>query len=120
MASVTSAFGLRGPRFATPADRRVIDAVETGLERMEVLLDEHLRIADPVADAVARYLNEAGGKRARPLLLLLAAHLGRGIDDEVLAPDEEPQDWEVPAEEEPTGMPPPIILPKVVKSGVTP
>lgn len=85
MASVTSAFGLRGPRFALPADARVIDAVETGLARMEVLLDEHLRIADPVADAVARYLNEAGGKRARPLLLLLASHLGRGIDDEVLA-----------------------------------
>lgn len=85
MASVTSAFGLRGPRFATPADRRVIDAVEAGLARMEVLLGEHLRMADPVADAVARYLNEAGGKRARPLLLLLASHLGRGIDDEVLA-----------------------------------
>lgn len=85
MASVTSAFGLRGPRFATPADKRIIDAVEAGLERLEVLLDQHLQIADPVADAVARYLKEAGGKRARPLLLLLAAHLGRGVDDEVLA-----------------------------------
>ncbi len=85
MPSIAETFGLRGPRFATPADRRVIDAVETGLDRLEVLLDEHLRIADPVADAVARYLKEAGGKRARPLLLMLAAHLGRGIDDEVLA-----------------------------------
>jgi heptaprenyl diphosphate synthase len=85
MPSVTSAFGLRGPHFATPADKRVIDAVDSGLERLEVLLDEHLQVADPVADAAARYLKEAGGKRARPLLLLLAAHLGRGIDDEVLA-----------------------------------
>ncbi|GEK79405.1 polyprenyl synthetase family protein [Agrococcus baldri] len=85
IASVTSAFGLRGPRFASPADTRVVDAVERGLERLETLLDEHLRVADPVADAVARYLKEAGGKRARPLLLLLAAHLGRGIDDDVLA-----------------------------------
>ncbi|MCH1882137.1 polyprenyl synthetase family protein [Agrococcus sp. ARC_14] len=85
MASVTSAFGLRGPRFASPADKRTIDAVETGLERLEAALDEHLRIADPVADAVARYLKEAGGKRARPLLLMLAAHLGKGIDGDVLA-----------------------------------
>ncbi|WP_405219634.1 polyprenyl synthetase family protein [Agrococcus sp. Ld7] len=85
MASVTSAFGLHGQRFALPADTRVIRAVDAGLERMEVLLEQHLRIADPVVDAVARYLNEAGGKRARPLLLLLASHLGRGIDDEVLA-----------------------------------
>lgn len=85
MRSVTSAFGLRGSRFATPADKRVIEAVEDGLDRLELLLDEQLHIADPVADAVARYLKEAGGKRARPLLLLLAAHLGRGIDDDVLA-----------------------------------
>ncbi|WP_072314366.1 polyprenyl synthetase family protein [Agrococcus sp. Marseille-P2731] len=85
MASVTSAFGLRGARFAMPADKRVVDAVESGLERLETLLAAHLQIADPVADAVTRYLNEAGGKRARPLLLLLAAHLGRGIDDDVLA-----------------------------------
>lgn len=83
--SVTSVFGLRGPRLTTPADKRIIDAVDGGLGRLEVLLDEHLQIADPVADAAARYLKEAGGKRARPLLLLLAAHLGRGIDDEVLA-----------------------------------
>ncbi|SDR88941.1 polyprenyl synthetase family protein [Agrococcus carbonis] len=85
MASIAETFGLRGPRFAAPADKRVVDAVDAGLERLEVLLDEHLHVADPVADAVTRYLNEAGGKRARPLLLLLAAHLGRGIDDEVLS-----------------------------------
>ena len=85
MPSVASAFGLRGPRFAAPADKRVVDAIEAGLERLEVLLDKDLQISDPVADAVARYLKEAGGKRARPLLLMLAAHLGRGIDDDVLA-----------------------------------
>ncbi|WP_413318461.1 polyprenyl synthetase family protein [Agrococcus sp. 1P02AA] len=85
MAAVTSAFGLRGARFAMPADKRIVDAVESGLEQLETLLAAHLQIADPVADAVTRYLNEAGGKRARPLLLLLAAHLGRGIDDDVLA-----------------------------------
>ncbi|HET8867362.1 MAG TPA: polyprenyl synthetase family protein [Agrococcus sp.] len=83
--SIAEAFGLRGPRFAAAADCRVVDSVEAGLERLETRLDDHLRIADPVADAVTRYLLEAGGKRARPLLLLLAAHLGEGIDDDVLA-----------------------------------
>lgn len=85
MPTIAEAFGLRGPRFASPADKRIVDRIEAGIERLETLLDEHLRIADPVADAVTRYLKEAGGKRARPLLLLLTAHLGRGVDDEVLA-----------------------------------
>lgn len=84
MVGAAEAFGLRGARFAAPADRRVIDDVEAGLARLEERLEQHLRIADPVADAVARYLLEAGGKRARPLLLLLAAHLGDGVDDRVL------------------------------------
>ena len=84
MARAGAAFGLTGARFAAPEDRLVMDAVEAALAQLEERLEAHLRIADPVADAVARYLLEAGGKRARPLLLLLAAHLGRGIDDAVL------------------------------------
>ncbi|WAC67366.1 polyprenyl synthetase family protein [Agrococcus sp. SL85] len=84
MASTVSAFGLTGARFATPADKRVVDAVDRGLASLEERLERHLRITDPVVDAVTRYLLEAGGKRARPLLLLLAAHLGDGIDDDVL------------------------------------
>ncbi|MCR8670410.1 polyprenyl synthetase family protein [Agrococcus sp. HG114] len=85
MPTIAETFGLRGPRLAAPADRRMVDSVEAGLERVEERLGAHLHVADPVADAVTRYLLEAGGKRARPLLLLLTAHLGRGIDDEVLS-----------------------------------
>jgi len=85
MPSIAEAFGLRGPRLAAPADLRVVDSVDRGLDDLEARLDQHLRIADPVADAVTRYLLEAGGKRARPLLLLLTAHLGAGIDDDVLS-----------------------------------
>ncbi|WP_404312669.1 polyprenyl synthetase family protein [Agrococcus terreus] len=84
MRSTAEAFGLRGARFALPADRRVVDEVERGLAELETLLEQHLRVTDPVADAVARYLLEAGGKRARPLLLLLTAHLGSGVDERVL------------------------------------
>ncbi|MGM1029709.1 MAG: polyprenyl synthetase family protein [Actinomycetota bacterium] len=85
MASIAEAFGLRGPRLAAPADLRVVDDVDRGLDALELRLDEHLRVTDPVADAVTRYLLEAGGKRARPLLLLLTSHLGTGIDDDVLS-----------------------------------
>jgi len=85
MPSIAEAFGLRGPRFVAPADARVVDDVDRGLDELEARLDAHLRVADPVADAVTRYLLEAGGKRARPLLLLLTAHLGSGVDDDVLS-----------------------------------
>lgn len=85
MPSIAEAFGLRGPRLAAPADLRVVDSVDRGLDALELRLDAHLRVTDPVADAVARYLLEAGGKRARPLLLLLTAHLGAGVDDDVLS-----------------------------------
>ncbi|MGY3127084.1 heptaprenyl diphosphate synthase [Agrococcus sp. UYP33] len=85
MPSIAEAFGLRGPRFVAPADARVVDNVDRGLDELEARLDAHLRVADPVADAVTRYLLEAGGKRARPLLLLLTAHLGSGVDDDVLS-----------------------------------
>jgi heptaprenyl diphosphate synthase len=84
MPTIPETFGLRGPRFTTPADRRVVDRIESSLEVVEERLVAHLHVADSVADAVTRYLLEAGGKRARPLLLLLTAHLGRGIDDQVL------------------------------------
>lgn len=84
MPTIPETFGLRGPRFMAPADRRVVDRIEESLETVEERLVAHLHVADPVADAVTRYLLEAGGKRARPLLLLLTAHLGEGIDDQVL------------------------------------
>ena len=85
MPTVAETFGLRGPLLAAPADRRVVDSVEAGLDELEARLNDRLRIADPVADAATRYLFEAGGKRARPLLLLLTAHLGEGIGDQVLS-----------------------------------
>ena len=45
---------------------------------------DELRVADSLADATSRYLYEAGGKRVRPMLALLAAQLGDGTTDEVI------------------------------------
>ncbi|QTX06265.1 polyprenyl synthetase family protein [Agromyces archimandritae] len=59
-------------------------AIDAGLDRVEAGLAEQVRFADPIADASTRYLLEAGGKRVRPMLTLLAAQLGDGVTDEVV------------------------------------
>nr|WP_206705766.1 polyprenyl synthetase family protein [Microbacterium ginsengiterrae] len=52
--------------------------IEDGLDLVETGLAEELHVADSIADASARYLYEAGGKRIRPVLTLLTAQLGDG------------------------------------------
>lgn len=81
---LASRFGFSDRVFAGPATQRIARAVDAGLDRVEQTLDEELRFADPVADASSRYLYEAGGKRVRPVLTLLTAHLGEGVTDEVI------------------------------------
>ncbi|MBK0422235.1 polyprenyl synthetase family protein [Leucobacter sp. CSA2] len=59
-------------------DRRHAKKMQEQLEVIESELMEHLRFASPVADAPARYLMAAGGKRIRPMLTLLTSELGSG------------------------------------------
>ena len=54
------------------------------MELVETGLADDVRVADPLADAASRYLYEAGGKRIRPVLTLLAAQLGDGNTREVI------------------------------------
>jgi len=70
--------------FIGPAARRVARTIEDGLELVETGLADDVRVADPLADAASRYLYEAGGKRIRPVLTLLAAQLGDGNTREVI------------------------------------
>lgn len=64
-------------------ERQFARKLETEMESVEALLAEQLRFASPIADAPVRYLAEAGGKRIRPMLTLLASELGTGPNDDV-------------------------------------
>lgn len=69
--------------FRGAAERRYAKRMEDQLALVETLLIEQLRFASKVADAPARYLAEAGGKRVRPMLTLLASELGSGPNEQV-------------------------------------
>ena len=66
------------------ADRALLKSIEAGLEKVEVLLHDSTRYADSVAKDTARHLIDAGGKRVRPTLVLLAAQLGDPTRKDVL------------------------------------
>jgi heptaprenyl diphosphate synthase len=51
-------------------------SIRVGLASVESRLRDAVHQADPLADDASRHLVSAGGKRVRPLLTLLAAHLG--------------------------------------------
>lgn len=67
--------------FQGAQDRRHAKALQEQLELIEAELMTHLDFASPVADAPARYLMEAGGKRIRPMLTLLTSELGEGPNE---------------------------------------
>ena len=76
--SLTSQLGLTEKIFARGEDRELANAVDAGLAQVEDGLHREMQFADNLADVTARYLLEAGGKRVRPMLTLLAAQLGDG------------------------------------------
>lgn len=66
------------------SDQALLKALESGLELVEAQLIDATTYADQVAGAPARHLVDAGGKRVRPTLVLLAAQLGDAKKQEVL------------------------------------
>ncbi len=58
------------------SDRALLKSLEAGLETVEVQLKSATTYADSVAKNPARHLVDAGGKRIRPALVLLAAQFG--------------------------------------------
>jgi heptaprenyl diphosphate synthase len=68
-----TAGGLTGIDIVDPG---LAASVRDGLERVEVTLREAVESGDAFVTEVSRHLVEAGGKRFRPLLTILAAHFG--------------------------------------------
>jgi heptaprenyl diphosphate synthase len=67
---------MRGGAVLESADPALAAAVEDGLAVVEQRLREVVSSAHPLLDRASRHLADAGGKRVRPLLALLAAQLG--------------------------------------------
>lgn len=65
-------------------DKALLKAIEDGLQAVETALIAAVSHTDPIADVTSRHLVEAGGKRVRPTLVLLAAQLGDGATAEAI------------------------------------
>ena len=66
------------------ADRALLSQIENNLELVEAELLEATKHTDPVLQNAARHLVEAGGKRVRPVLVLLTSLLGDGATQRVI------------------------------------
>lgn len=84
MSGLAASLGIALDEAGAP-ERELVDALERGLERVEQALDRDVALTDPIAHSMTRYLKDAGGKRTRPMLLMLAAQLGDGVTDHVVA-----------------------------------
>ena len=82
--SLTGQLGFTERIFVRGEDRELANAVDDGLALVEEGLHREMHFADGLADVTARYLLEAGGKRVRPMLTLLAAQLGDGTNANVI------------------------------------
>ncbi len=60
------------------------DRLLSGLAAVDGLLRSVVDHEDPFIAAASLHLSEAGGKRFRPMLTLLAAELGQGINEDVV------------------------------------
>ena len=66
------------------ADRALLKSLESGLEVIEEQLQIATAHADKIAGASIRHLVDAGGKRVRPTLVLLAAQFGDATKQDVM------------------------------------
>lgn len=71
------------PQLRKVVDKALLKKIQSGLELVEVELLKAVTHTDPVANVTSRHLLEAGGKRLRPVLVLLGAALGDDTKDEV-------------------------------------
>jgi heptaprenyl diphosphate synthase len=83
--TLSSSLGLGEKLFASSDERKLANAIDSGLALVEAGLLEQMSFTDDLADVTSRYLLDAGGKRIRPVLTLLTAQLGSGNNTSVIA-----------------------------------
>ncbi len=66
------------------ADAELAADLADGLARVEIGMREAARASDELLDQTSAYLIEAGGKRFRATLVLLAAHFGNPHDERIV------------------------------------
>jgi len=65
-------------------DGELEQTLSRGLEEVESLLSSHIEGDYPLVVETSRHLVEAGGKRFRPLITLIASHFGNGQSRQVI------------------------------------
>ncbi len=65
-------------------DTHFAGEIERNLEAVEKLLSQQIKGEYPLVVETARHLVEAGGKRFRPMLALIASHFGSGPNQKVI------------------------------------
>jgi heptaprenyl diphosphate synthase len=71
-------------QFGQVRDRALLDDLETRMTEVEARIQAATSHAEPLIDKMSSHLSRAGGKRMRPVLVLLTAHLGNPDHEHVL------------------------------------
>ncbi|MEN9607244.1 MAG: hypothetical protein RL605_1072 [Actinomycetota bacterium] len=71
-------------QFKKVQDRALLNAIEAGLDLVELELADAVANTNEIVDAASRHLLAAGGKRIRPVLTLLTAQLGDAKKPEII------------------------------------
>jgi len=82
--SIASQVGLSDRFFSSASDRGLAANIDAGIAEIETALVAELVFPNEIANVTSRYLVNAGGKRVRPMLALLTAHLGDGVTPDVV------------------------------------
>ena len=72
------------PQFQKLGDAKLLKQIESDLKVVENRIQEATAQTGSVVDTMSNHLAQAGGKRLRPLLVLLTSHLGSGTNSEVM------------------------------------
>ena len=71
-------------QFQSVGDSKLMRAIESKLEVVEQRIQEATSHTESMVDSMANHLAAAGGKRLRPVLVLLTSHLGDSESQDVL------------------------------------